>query len=228
MDSVRVLIADDHPMFRKGLTAALQVMEDVKLVGEAVTGMQAVELANRLQPDVVLMDIHMPVASGPHLDGIEATREITRLSPHIGVIILTLVADDNAIFEAIRAGARGYLLKGADQGEVERAIVAVSHGEALYSPTIAQRLITFFSERSVRLPQRAFPELTEREREVLELIAQGRNNAEIARRLSVSDKTVRNHVHNVFSKLQVADRAEAIIKARELGLGGSAMGTSPV
>ena len=219
METVRVLIADDHPMFRKGLTAALQAMENVELAGEAATGAQAVEMATRLQPDVVLMDIHMPDPANPHWDGIQATREITRVSPHIGVILLTLVADDNAIFEAMRAGARGYVLKGADQGEVERAIVAVVHGESLYSPAIAQRLIAFFAARSVHLPQRAFPELTEREREVLELIAQGRNNTEIARRLTISDKTVRNHVHNVFSKLQVADRAEAIIKARESGLG---------
>lgn len=219
METVRVLIADDHPMFRKGLTAALQAMENVELAGEAATGTQAVEMATRLQPDVVLMDIHMPDAANPQWDGIQATREITRLSPHIGVILLTLIADDNAIFEAMRAGARGYVLKGADQGEVERAIIAVVHGEALYSPAIAQRLIAFFAERSVHLPQRAFPELTEREREVLELIAQGRNNTEIARRLTISDKTVRNHVHNVFSKLQVDDRAEAIIKARESGLG---------
>ncbi len=219
MDTIRVLIADDHPMFRRGLAAALQAMEGVELVGEATTGPQAVALSTQLQPDVILMDIHMPAPGPDPLDGIQATRAITRLSPHIGVIMLTLVADDNAIFEAIRAGARGYLLKGADQAEVERAIVAVAHGEALYSPVVAARLVTFFSERAVRAPQHAFPELTEREREVLTLIAQGRNNAEIARRLCISDKTVRNHVHNVFSKLQVADRAEAIVRARESGLG---------
>jgi len=215
MDSIRVLVADDHPMFRDGLRALVASVSDVEMVGEAATGEEAIALADELQPDVILMDIQMP-----GVNGIEATRSILQASPHIGVIVLTMFEDNDSVFAAMRAGARGYLLKGADQDEILRAIRAVASGEALFSPAIAQRLIGFFSAE-VTPVVRPFPELTTREREVLDLVAQGLNNTEIADRLTVSAKTVRNHISNIFSKLQVADRAQAIVRAREAGLGAS-------
>jgi DNA-binding NarL/FixJ family response regulator len=165
----------------------------------------------------VLMDIQMP-----GLSGLEATRRIAHASPHIGVIMLTMLEDDDSVFAAMRAGARGYILKGAGKAEVLRTIEAVARGEALFGPAIAHRLVSFFSAlggAAATAPPLAFPELTEREREVLHLIAQGRNNAAIAERLSLSPKTVGNHISNIFSKLQVADRAEAIVRARDAGLG---------
>ena len=154
----------------------------------------------------------------PGLNGIEATRAILHTSPHIGILVLTMLEDDDSVFSAMRAGARGYLLKGADQAEIVRAITAVSHGEAIFSASIAGRLTHYFATLGAAALPYAFPELTEREREILVLIAQGANNAEIAGRLGLNPKTVRNHVSNVFSKLQVADRAQAIIRAREAGL----------
>jgi DNA-binding NarL/FixJ family response regulator len=213
MEPIRVLIADDHPLFRDGLRTLLSAMPETEVVGEVATGEEAIAQATTLQPDVILMDLHMP-----GLNGIEATRAISHTSPHIGVLVLTMFEDDDSVFSAMRAGARGYLLKGADQAEIARAITVVSHGEAIFSPAIANRLTHYFATLgNTSLPQ-AFPELTEREREVLELIAQGCNNAEIAGRLVLSQKTIRNHVSNIFSKLQVADRAQAIIRAREAGL----------
>ncbi|MBL8056024.1 MAG: response regulator transcription factor [Anaerolineales bacterium] len=222
MNVIRLLIADDHTLFREGLRALLSVAPDVALVGEAATGEEAVALAATLEPDVVLMDIQMPgLNGGPGLNGLDATRRITHTSPHIGVVMLTMHADDDSVFAAMRAGARGYVLKGADKEEVLRAIRAAARGEALFGPAVARRLMHFFgalaaSARSA--PPLAFPELTERERDVLGLIAQGLNNAAIAERLSLSPKTVGNHISNIFSKLQVADRAQAIIRAREAGL----------
>jgi DNA-binding NarL/FixJ family response regulator len=213
MEPIRVLIADDHPLFRDGLRILLGSVPDTLVVGETSTGDEVIVQAALLQPDVILMDLHMPGKNG-----IEATRAILHTSPHIGILVLTMFEDDDSVFSAMRAGARGYLLKGADQAEILRAIVAVSRGEAIFSPSIARRLTHYFAALSnTSLPQ-AFPELTEREREVLVLIAQGGNNAEIAGRLVLSQKTVRNHVSNIFSKLQVADRAQAIIRAREAGL----------
>jgi DNA-binding NarL/FixJ family response regulator len=159
------------------------------------------------------MDLHMPGQNG-----IEATRAILRASPHIGILVLTMFEEDDSVFAAMRAGARGYLLKGADQTEILRAIHAVSYGEAIFSPAIAQRLTQYFATLEHAAMPVAFPDLTEREREVLSLIAQGRSNGEIATRLVISQKTVRNHVSNIFSKLQVADRAQAIVRAREAGL----------
>lgn len=214
MEPLRVLIADDHPVFRDGLRALLDAAPDLVLVGEAATGEEAETLAGTLQPDVILMDIQMP-----GMNGIEATRAILHASPHIGVLVVTMFEDDNSVFAAMRAGARGYLLKGAKYDEILRAVRAVGNGEAIFSPAIAVRLIAYFADARPAAPPRTFPELSEREREVLALIAQGRRNADIAGRLYLSEKTVRNHVTNIFSKLQVADRAEAIIRAREAGLG---------
>jgi DNA-binding NarL/FixJ family response regulator len=214
MDTVRVLIADDHPLFREGMRGRLDRVADVAVVGEAASGDEAVELANKLAPDVILMDIKMP-----GLNGIEATREIQRASPQIGILVLTMFEDDDSVFAAMRAGAKGYLLKDSGGEGVVHAIRAVSSGEAVFGPGVAERIIGFFSAPRAAAPQRAFPELTEREEEVLSLVAQGKSNREIARQLFVSLKTVRNHVSNILLKLQVADRAQAVIRARDAGMG---------
>jgi DNA-binding NarL/FixJ family response regulator len=217
MDKLRLLLADDHPLFLEGLTAVLAARPEIELVGQATTGTEAVAQAERLLPDVVLMDIQMP-----EMSGIEAARRIVHASPHVGVIMLTMLEDDDSVFAAMRAGARGYILKGAGKAEVLRTIEAVARGEALFGPAIAQRLVAYFGALRGRTgggPPLAFPELTEREREVLRLIAQGLNNAAIAERLTLSPKTVSNHISNIFNKLQVADRAEAIVRARDAGLG---------
>ena len=210
MTPMRVLIADDHLFYREGLRVMLGAVPEIQLVGEAATGDEAIERALALQPDVVLMDLKMPGASG-----IEATRRIVRESPRIGVLVLTMF-DDDSVFAAMRAGARGYLLKDARLEDVVRAIDAVGRGEAIFSPSVAGRLLAYFaSNRPVTM---AFPELTEREHEILGLIAHGRTNEQIAEQLVVSIKTVRNHVSTIFSKLQVADRAQAVVRAREAGL----------
>jgi DNA-binding NarL/FixJ family response regulator len=213
-DSIRVLIADDHPLFRDGMRGLLGSLPDMEVMGEASSGEQAIELARELQPDVILMDIQMP-----GINGIEATREILHTSPRIGVLVVTMFEDDDSVFAAMRAGARGYLLKDSSGQEVGHAIRAVASGEAIFGPGVAQRLISFFSAPSPAVSRRAFPELTEREEEILSLVAQGKSNQEIAKELFVSLKTVRNHVSNIFLKLQVADRAQAVIRAREAGLG---------
>jgi DNA-binding NarL/FixJ family response regulator len=213
MEKIRVLIADDHPLFRDGLRALLNSVGDTEVVGEAKSGDEAIAQADLLQPDIILMDINMP-----GVNGIEATRRIAQSSPHIGVLVVTMFEDDDSVFAAMRAGARGYMLKGADQSEVLRAIHAVSSGEAIFSPAIAVRLMRFFAAPSPAAQPQLFPELTEREREVLTLIAQGYNNNDIADKLVLSPKTVRNNVSNIFSKLQVADRAQAIVRARAAGL----------
>lgn len=216
MEAIRVLIADDHTLFRDGLRALLASISDIEVVGEAASGKEALRLAIEHQPDVILMDIQMP-----DLNGIEATRQILRTSPHVGIIILTMFQDDDSVFAAMRAGARGYVLKGADQSVLLRAVRAVANGESLFSPEIATRLMQFFASLEPVSRSELFPELTEREREILSYIADGHTNAEIAEKLVISMKTVRNHVSNIFSKLQVADRAQAAIRAREAGLGGA-------
>lgn len=214
MERTRILIADDHTLFRDGLRSLLNSIPEMEVVGEAGRGEEVIAQAVALQPDVILMDIQMP-----GVNGIEATRRILRTSPHIGVIVVTMFEEDDSVFAAMRAGARGYILKGADQAEMLRAIRAVANGEALFGPAIARRLMGFFEDSRAVVSPALFPELTEREREVLNLIAQGDNNAEIAGRLMLAPKTVRNHISNIFSKLQVADRAQAIVRARQAGLG---------
>ena len=216
MDTIRVLIADDHTLFRDGLRALLASIPDIEVVGEASSGKDALARAVELQPDVILMDIQMP-----DLNGIDATRQILRTSPHIGIIMLTMFRDDDSVFAVMRAGARGYVLKGADQKMLLRAVRSVANGESLFSPEIAERLMHFFASLKPAAPPELFPELTDREREILTLIAQGETNGEIADKLVISMKTVRNHVSNIFSKLQVVDRAQAAIRAREAGLGNS-------
>jgi DNA-binding NarL/FixJ family response regulator len=213
---IRVLVADDHPAFRAGLQLMLADATDLEVVGLAENGDQAVELAEPLRPDVVVMDLRMP-----GLDGIGATRRLLELDPAVGVVVLTMFEDDDSVFAAMRAGARGYLLKGAEQDEILRAIRAVAAGEVLLGQSIARRVIEHFSsgDGSARA---AFPALTERERQVLDLIAAGKGNAVIAHDLVLSLKTIRNHVSNIFTKLQVSDRAAAIVKARDAGFGAPA------
>jgi DNA-binding NarL/FixJ family response regulator len=218
VDLIRVLIADDHPFFRDGLRVLLDATPDTELVGEATDGDEVIALAATLQPDVILMDLRMP-----GMGGIEATRKILGESPHVGILVVTMVEDDDSVFAAMRAGARGYLLKGADKEEMLLAIRAVGRGEAVFGPGIARRLTQYFSSSAWAAPARTnravFPELTDREREILDLIAAGRNNQEIAGQLFLSLKTVRNYVSSILTKLQVADRAQAIVRAREAGLG---------
>ncbi len=217
MDQIRILIADDHPLFRDGLRALLESVPDMQVIGEVATGNEVMAQAQALQPDVILMDIKMP-----GLNGIEATRRILQASPHIRILVITMFEDDESVFAAIRAGARGYLLKGAVQEETLRAIRAVASGEAIFGPAIAERLMHYFgSTRPAGKsgPAQFFPELTDREYEILALLAQRKSNSEIAAHLVLSPKTVRNHVSNILSKLQVADRTEAMRAAWTAGLG---------
>lgn len=211
--NVRVLVVDDHPLYLEGLESALSTMPGLVVVGHATNGDDAVASAAHLHPDVVIMDLHMPGMSG-----IEATRLITA-NRAVAVLVLTMLEGDDAVFAAMRAGARGYLLKGADRAEIARAITVVAHGEVVFSAGIAARVLSFFAHRPVNPALTPFPELTNREREVLDLVARGLTNSEIARRLTLSAKTVRNHVSNVFAKLRVDGRAEAVAQARDAGLG---------
>ena len=212
----KVLLADDDPSLRR-LVAATLGTENFDLL-QATDGPETVTITQREHPDLVLLDLNMP-----GMNGIEATRRILQTHPQIGVIVITMLEDDDSVFAAMRAGARGYILKGADKAEMLRAIRAAARGEALFGPAIARRLMNFFHDLGAAprpaQPPPAFPELTEREREILDLMAQGRSNPEIAARLALSPKTVSNHISNIFNKLQVADRARAIIRAREAGLG---------
>jgi DNA-binding NarL/FixJ family response regulator len=214
-EMLRIMLVDDHPMVREGLRALLTSLPSMTVVGECDTGEDAVARALELQPALILMDLRLP-----GINGIEATRRIVQASPHIAVLALTMLEDDESVFGAMRAGARGYLLKGAGKAEVQRAITSVAYGEAIFSPQIAQRLVQYFANMRPVIPQTAFPELTDREREVLALIVDGRSNAQIAESLSLSPKTVSNHISNIFSKLQVLDRAQAVTRARQMGLNG--------
>lgn len=223
MTAIRILIADDHPVFRFGLRALLNALPDTEVVGDATTGETAIALAADVQPDVVLMDINMP-----GIGGIEALRQIHASQPAVRVLMVTMLEDDS-VFAALRAGARGYVVKGAEPAEVLRAIRAVADGEAIFSPSIAERMLHFFAAQPIAPDTTgrsshdlALAELTEREREVLELIARGLTNSAIAERLVISSKTVRNYITEIFSKLHVADRAQAIIRARDAGLGSEA------
>jgi DNA-binding NarL/FixJ family response regulator len=210
--TIRVLLADDHPLVRNGLKAALATLPDVEVVAEAATGTAAIREALLHRPDVVVMDLQMP-----DTNGIEATRELGRALPSAAVLVLTMFDDDDSVFAAMRAGARGYVLKGAEQHEIARAITAVAAGEAIFGPAVATRVLAYFAT-----PPRTvspFPELTAREREVLDLLAAGHNNHQIAQRLTLSAKTVANHLSAIFAKLQVADRTQAILRARDAGLG---------
>jgi len=213
MDSIRLLIADDHAFYREGVRTMLLGLLDMEVIGEAANGDEIIAQAESLRPDVILMDIKMPGTNG-----IEATRRILRGSPHIKVLVVTMFEDDDSVFAAMRAGSRGYLLKDADQDELVRAVKAVYRGEAIFSSAIAQRMIRYFSALPQAASAIAFPDLTAREREILQMIAQGESNATIAKHLTLSLKTVQNHVSNIFSKLQVADRAQAIVRARDAGL----------
>ncbi len=208
---IRILIADDHTLFRDGLRALLGSIPDTEVVGEAATGEEAVAGAATLSPHVVLMDIQMP-----GMNGIEATWRILQATPTAGIVVLTMFEDDDSVFAAMRAGARGYILKGAGQAEMLRAIRAVASGEALFGPAIADRLLAFFSAKPATSPV-PFPDLTDREREILNLIAAGQGNADIADRLFLSPKTIRNNISSIFSKIQVANRSQAIVRARDAG-----------
>lgn len=214
MEKIKVLIADDFPFFRDGLRALFENHQEIELIGEAADGKEVLSLAISLEPDVILMDLNMP-----EWNGARATREILKVNPAIAILVLTMYDDDESVFSAMKAGARGYLLKGAGREETVRAIKTVSKGEAIFSAQIAVRMINYFHTLKQTYVKIIFPELTEREREVLALIARGKNNSEIARLLGLSPKTVRNHISSIFNKLQVTDRPHAIIRAKEAGLG---------
>jgi DNA-binding NarL/FixJ family response regulator len=215
-EPIRLLIADDHPAFRAGLRVLLESIGDldVTVVAEAENGERALELAIELAPDVIVMDLQMP-----GLGGIETTRLVVQAAPHVRILVLTMFEDDSSVFAALRAGAHGYVLKGAGQQQLARAIQAVAEGESIFSPAIAKRVIASFAQTAGGGRPLAFPELTAREREVLDLIARGLSNPDITRQLVLSPKTVRNHVSNILAKLQARDRSAAIVRAREAGLG---------
>jgi DNA-binding NarL/FixJ family response regulator len=214
MDKLRVLIVDDHPMFRRGLRAVLHGVDDIEVVADAHTGEEAIDVCASAQPDVVLMDINLP-----GMNGIEATRQVLQAQSNVRVLVLTMLEDDASVFAAMRAGARGFVLKDADADDLLRAIRAVGRGEAIFGPEVATRIVDYFANTRPSAPRDAFPTLTEREREILHLLAHSHSNAAIANRLSLSQKSVSNYVSNILGKLQVADRAAAILRAREAGLG---------
>ncbi len=212
---IRVVIVDDHPLMREGLRALVASLPDIVVVGEAGDGEQARREVQLTHPDVAIMDLHMPGTSG-----VDATRSILRTSPTTRVMVLTMMEDDDSVFSAMRAGASGYVVKGAQQEEIIRSIRAVAASQAVFGPSVASRIIDFFARGSqASSAAEPFPELTAREREVLDLIAEGRSNPAIAHQLVISAKTVSNHISAIFAKLAVADRAEAIIRARQAGLG---------
>jgi DNA-binding NarL/FixJ family response regulator len=211
---LRILIVDDHPLFRKGLRTLLATLPQMAVVGEATNGREAQALAQDLQPGLVLIDLQMPGG-----DGLTAIRVIATAQPQVGILVVTMFEDADSVFAALRAGARGYVLKDMDDDEMVRAILAVGNGEAIFSPAIASRIMAYFSSRAAQ-PTLPFPELTESERKVLRLMARGFANDTIATELAFTPKTVRNYVSSIFSKLHVADRAQAIVKARDAGFNG--------
>jgi DNA-binding NarL/FixJ family response regulator len=211
--TIRILIADDHPLFRDGLHGLLDSLTETEVVGEAATMQEVISLADALQPDVILMDIKMPGGSG-----IAATRQILNQHPQINILVVTMFDDDDSVFAAMRAGARGYVLKDASQEEMLQAIRAVAGGAAIFSPAIAQRMIGFFGSARSPIISQAFPTLSDREREILALLASGRSNHEIAEHFSLSIKTVQNHVSAILNKLHVTDRTQAILRARAAGI----------
>jgi DNA-binding NarL/FixJ family response regulator len=213
---VRVLVADDHPVFREGVRTMLAATDDMDLVAEAGDGAHAIELLAQHQVDVALLDVNMPGMSG-----IEAAGRIVADFPDVAVLILTMFADDASVFAALRAGARGYLLKDAKRDDLLRAIRAVARGEAIFSPSVASRVLDFFAQRHPSVAQEEFPMLTQRERDVLHLIAQGRSNPAIAAQLGLSRKTTSNYVSAILTKLQVRNRAEAAERARSHGAGSA-------
>lgn len=214
-EPIRIVVVDDHPMFRLGMTSLLGSLDGFEIAGEAEDLAGAVRVVSETLPDVVIMDLNLVDSSG-----IDATREIVSAHPDVGVLVVTMLDDDASVFAAMRAGARGYLLKGASPPELERAVRSIANGEALFGGGIAARALAHFgaARRSAASP---FPDLTEREHEVLDLVAAGHDNSTIARRLGLSPKTVRNHLSNVLTKLQVTDRSQAIVRARQAGLGSS-------
>lgn len=214
MDAIRILIADDQAITRSGIRALLAAQHDIEIIAEAQNGEEAITLAASLEPDVILMDLRMPL-----VNGIDATRRIHRLSPHIGILVLTVFEDDTSVFPAIRAGARGYLLKNTEQEELLRAIHTVANGGAIFSPGIAQKVLGYLHSPPSDVPEQLFDELTSREREILELIAQGKTNVEIASLLNLSPKTVSNNISNVLLKVHAADRAKLMLLALEAGMG---------
>jgi DNA-binding NarL/FixJ family response regulator len=214
VNQFHILIADDHPLFRKGLRTMLESMPEIKVVGEAANGNEAITLAANLQPDLVLMDLQMPEGGG-----ISATKAIRHASPNIRVMVITLHEDDDSVFAALRAGASGYVLKDSHEVDIKRALLAVAAGQAIFSPAIAARVLKFFEAPAAYVPKDVLPELTDRERTILHLMAKGKSNQEIARELNLSLKTVANYSSNIFAKLQVADRVQAILLARDVGLG---------
>lgn len=211
---IQVLICDDHQPFREGLHTLLDTEPDVTVIGEAVDGRTAIHAAATLQPDVILMDLNMPGTGG-----IEATRQILQTSPHISILVLTMSEDDDSVFAALQAGARGYLLKGARKADIVHAIRGVDSGGAIFGPAIAKKLMTYFTTSPQPVANNTFQQLTSREHEILVLIAAHLTNPEIAGKLGLKPKTVRNHASNIFTKMQVATRAQAIITARDAGLG---------
>jgi DNA-binding NarL/FixJ family response regulator len=215
MTEIRVVLADDHPVVRAGLSALLSSLDGIEVVATASTGREAIREIVSTRPAVAVLDLQMP-----ELDGISAIRELARVAPDVAVLVLTMFDDDDSVFAAMRAGARGYLVKGAEQEEIARAIRSVASGEAIFGPGVAHRVLGFFAAPP-RSSDEVFPELTAREREVLDLLADGLANATIADRLGIASKTVANTVSSIFTKLQVADRAQAIVRARSAGLGSS-------
>ena len=223
MERIRVLLADDHTLFRKGIRTILDQMPDVEVAGEAANGQEAVDLARELVPDVILMDIKMPL-----LSGIEATRHVVKENPHIGVILVTMFDDPESAFAGMRAGARGYVLKEAEPQELRRAIDAAQRCEVMLCPIIAKKVLEHVGrEVKPREPGLPYEQLTQRELEVLQLAAEGLSNKEIAARLVISEKTAKNHIANIFSKLQVNDRTQAILYALRKGLVAMAPADSP-